>query len=397
MSLRNSYKKPQADGGGGDFKKPFALTEGKNLVRPIFLPELAPEGKWFKYVAQHFGYKVLNRDGEEKLRTFVCPRVYNSKTKEERHPCAECSKIERQEALLKKREVQYESEGLTPDDIATRTQSLRDWLSSHNRDVKYFVHVMNDKGEFGYVKLPSTAFYEMKEHVQKLDKEQGIDAFSPDQGIWFSVNKTGKGFSTKYSTTIEMEVQVINGKRMMSEKLAPLTDEQLEQALRECPQFDKLLNVISDRQIEQLAISNGTPEEVTAILGAPNRRENSASPVPRAVQAARTAEAEAEQAEEPVVVAPRPAAPLTTGSHRGEPLAQYGDRVRAGIGTNAAPAPAVDAAQAAEEAELEAKLAALKARKTNGTVTQAAPRQPVPDFRDPATPAESFIDAFGEE
>lgn len=384
MSIRDSYQKPQVE--GTEFKKPFPLVDGKNPFRAIYLPQLAHDGKWFKFVAQHFGYKVTNRDGEDKLRTFLCPRIYDPVKKVEKHPCAECHKIERQKDLLTKRELQYKEEGLSKADIATKTQALRDWIRAHNRDMKYLIHVMNPKGEFGYVRLPSTAFYQLKDRIKEME-QAGIDLFDPNQGVWFSVNKSGKDFNTEYSTTIEMETELVNGRKMQTEKLAPLTDDQLEQALRECPQFDKLTTVITDRQIEQLAASNGSPEEATAIMGPPNRRENSSGSPARA----RKEEYEAEVAPTPVKMS----APVAASS-RGESLDTYAQRVKAGVGSNAAPvADAVDPEQEAEEAALLAKLAALKAR--NKTKVEAPAQKAAPDFRDPATPAEEFIEAFGED
>lgn len=365
MSLRETYKKP-TESTGTTFKKPFPLAQGKNLFR-LIPPSLFNLQGWYVWGATHFGYTIVDANGKTQYRPFECPRDYNRKTKVEKVPCAECNKIEK---------LTNELEDLTHDwtkkveagvasniDMEEALLEHVEFLDKHNRDSKYFIPVMNAQGEFGYIKVGSSIVNALRERIAELDAE-GIDPWNPDQGAIFNIARKGdKKTNTEYSVAVEQELVEQNGKTYKTTKLAPLSDAQLEQAVRDVPDLHNLSTKISQRQIEMLAASNGSSEVVAAILGlevnGPKARQESVPHV----------------------------------NHK--PVAEPPQTL--------APAHAEVEAELDEEAALQAQLAAIQARKAakfNSMVQGPAPVTPVvphPASADPKLAAQEFMKKFSNK
>lgn len=360
MSLRESYKKP-TEQTGTQFKKPFPLSQGKNLFRLVPpLPQFEMQG-WYVWGATHFGYTVLTAEGKKQYRPFACPRDYNRKTKVEKVPCAECNKIEKYQNEYKDMAHDYSKQVERGEMSQAQMDSLlldhATFLEAHNRSSKYYIPVMNSQGEFGYIAVGKSVVDGLRARIAELETEN-IDPWSPDEGAIFNVQRTGEDkYNTEYSVSVEQEAKVVDGRTYKVTKLAPLSDAQLEAAVRDIPNLHNLSTKISQRQLEMLAASDGSPEIVASILGL-DSGEKKAAPVAKPV-----------------------AAPAQ----------------------NLAPAHAEAAAELDEEEVAKAQLAAIQARKAEKfKALTAAPApvvtaSPVPPSADPKVAAAEFMKRYGNK
>ena len=360
MSLRESYKKP-TEQTGTQFKKPFPLSQGKNLFRLVPpLPQFEMQG-WYVWGATHFGYTVLTAEGKKQYRPFACPRDYNRKTKVEKVPCAECNKIEKYQNEYKDMAHDYSKQVERGEMSQAQMDSLlldhATFLEAHNRSSKYYIPVMNSQGEFGYIAVGKSVVDGLRARIAELETEN-IDPWSPDEGAIFNVQRTGEDkYNTEYSVSVEQEAKVVDGRTYKVTKLAPLSDAQLETAVRDIPNLHNLSTKISQRQIEMLAASDGSSEVVASILGL-DSGEKKAAPVAKPV------------------VAPA---------------------------QNLAPAHADAAAELDEEEVAKAQLAAIQARKAEKfKALTAAPAPvvasgPIPPSADPKVAAAEFMKRYGNK
>lgn len=372
MSLRESYKKP-TEQTGTQFKKPFPLSQGKNLFRLVPpLPQFNMQG-WYVWGATHFGYTVTTAEGKKQYRPFACPRDYNRKTKVEKVPCAECNKIEKYQNEYKDLSHDYSKQVERGEMSQTQMDSLlldhATFLEAHNRSSKYYVPVMNSQGEFGYIAVGKSVVDGLRARIAELETEN-IDPWSPDEGAIFNVQRTGEDkYNTEYSVSVEQEAKVVDGRTYKVTKLAPLSDAQLEAAVRDIPDLHNLSTKISQRQIEMLAASDGSSEVVASILGLDSGEKPQYT--------AKVASAHYASA------LPAPIAPPQ----------------------HLAPAHAEVETELDEEAVLQAQLAAIQARKAkvfeqkHGVQGAAAApvAPPVHQSADPKVAAEEFMKRYGNK
>ncbi len=370
MSLRESYKKP-TEQTGTQFKKPFPLSQGKNLFRLVPpLPQFEMQG-WYVWGATHFGYTVLTAEGKKQYRPFACPRDYNRKTKVEKVPCAECNKIEKYQNEYKDMAHDYSKQVERGEMSQAQMDSLlvdhATFLEAHNRSSKYYIPVMNSQGEFGYIAVGKSVVDGLRARIAELETEN-IDPWSPDEGAIFNVQRTGEDkYNTEYSVSVEQEAKVVDGRTYKVTKLAPLSDAQLETAVRDIPNLHNLSTKISQRQIEMLAASDGSSEVVASILGLDSGEKPQYT---TKVASAHYASA-----------LPAPIAPAQ----------------------NLAPAHAEAAAELDEEEVAKAQLAAIQARKAEKfKALTAAPApvvtaSPVPPSADPKVAAAEFMKRYGNK
>jgi hypothetical protein len=301
VSVRAQFGKPKYGAKTGHKTWRIAESKPNEVVSNIFriLPPMKSgleDGIWAAFFAQHFGYSGVDKvdASKQKARPFACPKKENFTTKMVTVGCAECDKREAQEALLAARKAALEAEGHSEEEIDSILAPLKSWCKNHNQDRKWYINVVNQKNEFGVIAIPHKAYQKLKAVIKRLMEEDGRpDPIADyDKGVWFDFRRTGKGRNTEYDVlVVEETIDVGGGRKAKVVKDAPLTDAQLEQALKECPDLivGALMRVVSPEQVAMLVASSGDPEEVDAILGSAQRVEASASPTKPRLSAANAA------------------------------------------------------------------------------------------------------------
>lgn len=254
------------------------------------------DGEWAIFLGQHFGYAGVDRTdaSKTKARPFACPKKENYHTKMVTVACAECDKIDAQKALLESRGAALANEGKTEEEIDQILAPLKSWCKNHNQDRKWYINVMSQKGEFGVLAIPHKAMQKLKIVIKRLQEENGLEPIADfDKGVWFDFRRTGKGRNTEYDVLVVEELVEVGGRKLRDIKLAPLTDAQLDQALKECPDLtiQTLMRVATPEQVKLLVASSGDPEEVDAIFNMSQKTEASASPAKKPSAAAAAAAA----------------------------------------------------------------------------------------------------------
>lgn len=285
-----------------EFKKTnyFNLEKGDNFYR--IMPEMfsgIEKNLWAIYYVRHWGYKKENG----MKQPFLCTRKYDPKTRKIAHECVFCkdfeSKSDQLEELknvlkdLNKSLIEAQDNG-TDDEVESleaqiseaqsKSSELRATLGSVER--RFWVNAMNKQNEFGLLSVPKTVFEQLAGKRNKdgtrvpglfktLDEDEGISALDIDQGVWFKISRTGSDqFDTEYTSSVEQEVNEVNGRKVKQTKLAPLSNELKVKALKDCidlvTMFDHL--VLSDDEMK--AIVNGTPAAVSALAGRPTKVES---------------------------------------------------------------------------------------------------------------------------
>ena len=399
MSLRESYKKP-TEQTGTQFKKPFPLSQGKNLFRLVPpLPQFEMQG-WYVWGATHFGYTVLTAEGKKQYRPFACPRDYNRKTKVEKVPCAECNKIEKYQNEYKDMAHDYSKQVERGEMSQAQMDSLlldhATFLEAHNRSSKYYIPVMNSQGEFGYIAVGKSVVDGLRARIAELETEN-IDPWSPDEGAIFNVQRTGEDkYNTEYSVSVEQEAKVVDGRTYKVTKLAPLSDAQLEAAVRDIPNLHNLSTKISQRQLEMLAASDGSPEVVASILGLDSGEKTTTTRKPLNTNATSASYETAQQHAQELATLSK--------THEVEVVRGPGVHTETLVPKqNLAPAHADAAAELDEEEVAKAQLAAIQARKAEKfKALTAAPApvvtaSPVPPSADPKVAAAEFMKRYGNK
>jgi hypothetical protein len=259
-------------------------TETELILR--LLPSMhsyRDSGEWKFFYGQHYGHYGNNPKQPDKprARPFGCIQQKNPKTGEIEVECPKCTQIEKKKAAKKAREEQLlkqlQAQDASIDEKSPefkeakaddkKLQDLNAWLMKHNCDKKWWMNVMDLKGEFGVFQLSYTT---MKERLLPLlrdlrDKKK-IDAFDPAKGVFLRFTRSGKGINVVDNVTVYTETVVVEGEELQKMKFAPLTDEQIEKALKICPDLKKdVVKFISAKQIAELVERGDDPDAVDEI------------------------------------------------------------------------------------------------------------------------------------
>lgn len=355
MSTTGGFGKPKYGSSGPQIKH-YRLKEGSNVFRVLPpMKSLAEFGKWCLYYSVHYGYFGVNRADPSKpsYRTFRCIEDKNLRTGMIKQDCPECNKNGVQRKLLEAAQADLKQQGKSDEDIKISCAPLNGYLKSHNVDRKWYMNVLTEAGEVGVLEISHKCKKQLDAQIEKLQKEKGIkDPLDVDTGVWFDFLRTGnnKKVSEIVDTVSAVYEQVtIEGKKYDAIKQGPLTEEQVQKALTECPDLGQgMIRELTYTQIQNLVdISDAAdPEAVDLILGISQQASAPAStPTP--------------------APAPKPAAAKPT------PAPAAAKPIPAAV------APAADS----EEAVLEAQLAALRAKKAAAAAAAeaAAAEVPAPD------------------
>jgi hypothetical protein len=253
---------------------------GHNLYRvlPPYGKQAASQ-KYIVYGAQHFGYSGIDPfepNGDPKARPFKCVKEEDYKTKMVTVECAECTNRDAYLAKKAKLEAELKVQGATDEQIRADKgiEQLNSWLRQHNIDSKHYIAVMNEKREFGVLKVPTKAKKKLVQLIKDLNTKEKLDATDVDQGVWFDFQRTGEGFTnTVYDVELVYGDQVLpDGRRVKVLNTVPLSVEEQNQAIKVLPELQDIIPVISAEQIQQLVNSNGEPEVVDAIMNAGQKK-----------------------------------------------------------------------------------------------------------------------------
>lgn len=274
-------------GGNGSYYKNFSVTTPKNhgettdniyrVLPPV--KSLIESGKWAFFHPVHFGYRGLDRSdpSKTKVRTFRCVEEKNFKTQLITAECAECEAIKAKEQLVKDRIEQGKASGKSAEQIDLLVAPLKAWLKDHNCDRKWYLNVMNDKGEFGVLKLGTKAKKQMEIKINELlsDPDDPIDPLDVDQGVWFNIKRSGKNFNDIQDT---VEIVMDRQGKVMTYKNAALSADQVKAALEILPDLTTVATYLARDQVGALVTGSGDAEEVDAIFNQ-GRKETSAVPI----------------------------------------------------------------------------------------------------------------------
>lgn len=245
-------------------------------------------GEWKFFYGQHYGYAGVNpRDASKpRSRPFGCIQKKN-RNKEIEVRCPKCDQMTKFETKKKAREDELAKENGIGDDKESRGssdfyeikkndkkyQALAQWLSKHNCDKKFWINVMSKDGEFGVLQLSYTTTMEkliplLKKLADGTETGEKVDAFDPGAGMWLKFTRSGKIPRVVDNITVYEELVEVPGttKKAKVSLSAPMTQEQIEKALKVCPDLKTdVVKFIPVETIQALVDCSGDPEEVDRI------------------------------------------------------------------------------------------------------------------------------------
>lgn len=236
---------------GGGLKRKFKIEDGDNVYR--ILPPLgsaAQKGIWNVYIAVEWGYK--GTDG--KNRPFQDCRVTNRQGMVEVESPAH---LFREKLKAKKKQIveAFKQGKATEEDV----KKINELLKRYNLNKKYYLNVINLKGEIGLLPVGYKAMQGIKAVIKEFEK-QGIDPLSVENGRFINIHRSGKGLDTMYQVTPYKEnvVAMVNGEEttLQRDKKHVLTEE--------------IIARLSNEAFDLLKYKDGypklTPEEVQEMI-----------------------------------------------------------------------------------------------------------------------------------
>lgn len=271
-----------------DAKKGETMTELVVRLLPS-MKSYRDYGEWKFFYGQHYGYYGTNPRNPDKPRPrpFGCIQKKNSKTKEITEHCPKCDQIAAQRKKYDEREAALlaQNPGVDPEvnkkewrkikEEDGKLKALADWLKKHNCDKKFWMNVMSKDGKFGVLQLSyKTTQDVLMPFLKKLRDEEKMDAFDPANAPFLKFTRTGQNPSVVDAVSLYQEkVEVEVGgkiKKLDETVMSSLSDEEIERALKQCPDLKKeAVQFLSREKIQQLVDCSGEPAEVDAIWGDP--------------------------------------------------------------------------------------------------------------------------------
>lgn len=283
----------------GGNRRDFKIEDGDNVYR--ILPPLgtaAQKGIWNVYIALEWGYK--GTDGRHK--PFQDCRKVNFKTKmvEVESPAF----LHRQKLEENKKSVveAFKANQATEDQVKEAVALTR----QYNLNKKYYLNVVNLKGEIGRLPIGYKAMQGVKACIEALGKK-GVDPLSVDNGRFFNIFRSGTGLDTMYQVTIYQEniMATINGtqQEVAQEKVHVMDDAfigRLGSEACDLLNFKAGYPLLEPEEIQQML--DGGASAVDAVFAKYKKEEPKAKAQP-AQQAAPKAEVAIEQRAEAVAPA----------------------------------------------------------------------------------------------
>jgi hypothetical protein len=290
MSVRDQFGKARM-GGEKSSNKLFSLKGDAGEIYRLFpsMKSCAQDGQWAVYHAVHWGYAVPNPKNPEQTfkKPFKCIQRKNRDglVVEE---CPQCKLIESKKAEFEKVKGNLLAKGRSEEQIKQLMGPANQWLKTYNVDGKWYMAVKSVGGEYGVLKIPHKMKLALEKEIEAIKRKHKIDPFDIDTGCWIEFVRTGDTASQmNFSAAIVQEDIEINGRTFQSPKSAPLSDDDLDRAIREIPDLRTgVVTSLSKDQIQALVETGGEPELVAKVLNASTRTEEvSASPRTQAAAA----------------------------------------------------------------------------------------------------------------
>ena len=194
-------------------KNYFDLEDGESVFRILpALGEDADAGIWASYYSVHFGY----RNSENRMVPFVSPKVEDRKSKMVIVRDAAEDRIVAIRARLEEAKASGDEE--------TYNTLLPLVTKQYFQKNLWHMNAVDLTGKIGLLKVPHKVKKSMDTEIARL-KSEGCDPRSVDNGRFFVINRSGKGFQTEYSVRIYQENEVINGKTYKTDKVHVLTSD----------------------------------------------------------------------------------------------------------------------------------------------------------------------------
>ena len=239
----------------------FKLEDGDNPFRILPpLGNLADKGKFFQFYAIEWGYK--NSDG--KMVPFQDCSVKNYQTGMIEVESAARLKRVKLEEELEQAVKDFKAKKITKDQLTEISKKKMQF----NLDKKYYFNAVDINGEIGLLKLGYKTQKQVMSLVKKYRDENGQDIVGM-KGLYFNINKSGKGRDTQYVVTpyqenVEAE---INGQKTMvkQDKYHTIDDTFVARLSGSAWELDGLYPAPTPEEVERMV--NGGPLDVDAILG----------------------------------------------------------------------------------------------------------------------------------
>jgi hypothetical protein len=241
-------------------------------------------GAWEFYYAQHFGHFGVNSNNPDKprARPFGCIKKMG-KNKVIEVACPKCEQVDKMMAKKERLEIALAAKlGIedrkSPEFWEAKKadkelENVGGWLQRHNSDKKYWINAMDEKGNFGILQVSYTFNKDvLKPFLQQLRDKRGLDVFNPAKGAFLHFTSTGKRPRVTQNVTLYEDLVTIDGEQVSKMKPAPMTEAQMAQALKVCPDLAKdVVKFISSDTITALINSSDDPEETDRIWPQPTR------------------------------------------------------------------------------------------------------------------------------
>jgi hypothetical protein len=182
-------------------QKTAQLEDGSCVYRilPAFPSFTDNPDHWRVFHSVHFGYKNM----EGKLRTFESTQVKRKGVVE-----VPDAAVERLEELRAKLE---ESRANMTGPLTAKLNSLVGQKGVYNLDKNWWMNAMNLEGDIVRLKIRYRAMLVLKAEIDRLEKEEGVDALSLDNGRFFVFGRSNLGRDTTYTATVLTEKLDIPG------------------------------------------------------------------------------------------------------------------------------------------------------------------------------------------
>ena len=269
-----------------DSKKNEETTEFICRLLPPMKSLKDQQHAWKKFYGIHYGHSGNNpRDAQKnRPRPFACIEEKDYRTKEIKVHCPKCDQMEVMRSKQKTRESELK---LANPSVAENEKAMKDicradatyasyneWLKKHNCDKKWYINVMSYAGEFGVLHLTYTTMKDVLEPKLKewRDKEK-LDVFHPHKGVWLRFTRSGVAPRVTDNVELFMDsVEISPGRIVKEVKNAPLTKEQIQRALKICPDLAKdVVKFLPPDKIVALIATKGDLDKVDEIWDGPKK------------------------------------------------------------------------------------------------------------------------------
>lgn len=271
----------------------FSIPKGGRLTVG-FMPalfSLRESNKWALFVRSHWGFTLPGNRGTPYPFQFACVQEQDYRTKMITRACPMCDLHEFRRQRKDAQEAAMRARGATDADIKNdpTLETERGWLWRFKPSKRWYFNVF-DGQKFGTFNLSHRSKLTLDAQINKIKASSGFDPRMPNSLMMFDIYRTSDNAS-QMTEVIEpaREAVSINGQLYERPKVLQLTEEQGQQALRECQDLSTLVRPLTVDQIKALSECSEDPEEVEAIVngrGVPTRAPTFQVPAQAPMQAA---------------------------------------------------------------------------------------------------------------